>query len=292
MRVTQSMLSSNLLRNLNNSYSKLGKLDNQIALGGKKFTRPSDDPVASMLAMNYRSDLGRIQQYQKNIGDAKSWVDSTDDALDQVGKALQKIRELTVQASNDPLEEGQRAYIATEIEELQKQIVSLGDSEIGGKFIFGGTKTDTPPSESNFADATGTIELEVFNGIKLPVNTEGKALFADFTSPTGDIQKLIDDLRDPNVSGDALGEHLGAIDAKIDHFLTARANVGATQNRVDMMEDRLGNQEVISSKILSNNENEDIEKLIVDLTVQESIHRAALSVGTRIIQPSLVDFLR
>lgn len=286
MRVTQSMLSNNMLRNLSNSYSRLDKLQDQISTQ-KKFTKPSDDPVAAMMGMNYRTDLNRIQQFTRNIGEVRNWVDSTDDALDKGVLALQRIRELTLQASNGTLEEDQRKAVAEEVKQLKEHLQNLGDTQVGGKYIFNGNQTNVRPSESGFQ--SGTIELEVFSGIKIPVNTEGKALFGDMLSEDGDIQKLITALEsnDP-----AVGDMLENIDKNIDNFLSARAQIGAKQNRVDLMEDRLSQQEVFSTRILSDNEDIDMEKAIIELTTQESIHRAALSVGARIIQPTLTDFLR
>lgn len=286
MRVTQSMLSNNMLRNLSNSYSRMDKLQDQISTQ-KKFTKPSDDPVAAMMGMNYRTDLNRIQQFTRNIGEVRNWVDSTDDALDKGVLALQRIRELTVQASNGTLEGDQRKAVAEEVKQLKEHLQNLGDTQVGGKYIFNGNQTNVKPSESGFQ--SGTIELEVFSGIKIPVNTEGKALFGDMLSDDGDIQKLITALEknDP-----AVGDMLENVDENIDNFLSARALIGAKQNRVELMEDRLSQQEVFSTRILSDNEDIDMEKAIIELTTQESIHRAALSVGARIIQPSLTDFLR
>ena len=286
MRVTQSMLSNNMLRNLSNSYSRMDKLQDQISTQ-KKFTKPSDDPVAAMMGMNYRTDLNKIQQFTRNIGEVRNWVDSTDDALDKGVLALQRIRELTLQASNGTLEGDQRKAVAEEIKQLKEHLQNLGDTQVGGKYIFNGNQTNVRPSESGFQ--RGTIELEVFSGIKIPVNTEGKALFGDMLSEDGDIQKLITALEanDPDV-----GDMLENVDKNIDNFLSARALIGAKQNRVELMEDRLSQQEVFSTRILSDNEDIDMEKAIIELTTQESIHRAALSVGARIIQPSLTDFLR
>ncbi|WHY61440.1 flagellar hook-associated protein FlgL [Cytobacillus firmus] len=286
MRVTQSMLSNNMLRNLSNSYSRMDKLQDQISTQ-KKFTKPSDDPVAAMMGMNYRTDLNRIQQFTRNIGEVRNWVDSTDDALDKGVLALQRIRELTLQASNGTLEEDQRKAVAEEVKQLKEHLQNLGDTQVGGKCIFNGNQTNVRPSESGFQ--SGTIELEVFSGIKIPVNTEGKALFGDMLSDDGDIQKLITALE---TNDPAVGDMLESVDKNIDNFLSARALIGAKQNRVELMEDRLSQQEVFSTRILSDNEDIDMEKAIIELTTQESIHRAALSVGARIIQPSLTDFLR
>lgn len=59
-----------------------------------------------------------------------------------------------------------------------------------------------------------------------------------------------------------------------------------------MIENRVMDQEVIARRIMSNNEDADMERVIIDLMTQENIHRAALASGARILQPSLMDFLR
>lgn len=286
MRVTQSMLSNNMLRNLSNNYNKLGKLQEQINTQ-KKFTKPSDDPVAAMMGMGYRTDLNRIEQFTRNIGEVKNWVDSTDDALDKGVLALQRIRELTVQASSDTLDGDQKKAIAEEIKQLKEHLQDVGDTQVGGKYIFNGNQTNVRPSESGYG--SGKIEYEVFSGIKIQVNTEGEGLFKDMLADGGDIDKLITALEtdDSDISG-----MLDMVDKNIDNFLAVRAQIGAKQNRVELMEDRLFQQEVIATRILSDNEDIDMEKAIVEMTTQESILRATLSVGARIIQPTLTDFLR
>ena len=299
MRVTQSMLSHNALRNLSSSYSKLQTLNNQIN-SGKKFTKPSDDPVAAMNAMGYRTDLNNIQQYQDNIATVQNWTDSTDDALQGVSNILQKIRELTVQASNGTYEGSQRSYIADEIEQLKDEIISLGDTQVGGKYIFGGTQTDVQPSESGYK-ASGDIEIEVFNGIKLPLNIDGNEMFkglvgneTETTTATvkGVITELIETLKDPTSSEEEIGSFLSQLDIQMDTVLGKISTVGARQNRVDLMSDRLGNQEVFSTRILSDNEDINLERALIGLTAQESVLRASLSTSASIIQPTLMDFLR
>ncbi|OIK11429.1 flagellar hook-associated protein FlgL [Bacillus sp. MUM 13] len=287
MRVTQSMLTSNMLRNLSNSYDRMGKLQEQISTQ-KKFSKPSDNPVAVMMGMNYRKGLNQVQQFSQNIGEVKNWVDSTDGALDQATSVLQRIRELTVQASNGTLDADQRKSINEEVKQLKEQLVNIGDTQIGDKYIFNGQQTNVRPSDTgNYG--SGTIELEVFSGIKLQVNTDGSALFGDLKDPNGSINKLIAGLENNDPS---IGNMLSGIDDKINQVLTVRAQVGARQNRVELMEDRLSQQETFATQVLSKNEDIDIEKAIMDLTTQESVQKAALSVGARIIQPSLMDFLR
>ncbi|MBP3040170.1 flagellar hook-associated protein FlgL [Bacillaceae bacterium Marseille-Q3522] len=287
MRVTQSMLASNMLRNLSNSYERLGKLQTQLATE-KKFSKPSDDPVAAMMGLSYRTDVARIAQYTRNIGEVRNWVDSTDDALDNAVSALQRISELAVEASNDPLDAEQKSYIAKEISELKTHLSNIADTKVGGKFIFNGTQTNRRPSSEGFS--TGEIQVEVFEGIKIPLNIEGRPLFEELIGNTGGaINDLITSLENDDTD---IATQIDKINAVIDQFVEARATIGAKQNRVDLIEARLGQQDVLSKRIMSDNEDIDIEKTITELTTQESIHQAALSVGSRIIQPSLVDFLR
>lgn len=286
MRVTQSMLSNNMLRNLSNNYNKMGKLQDQLTTQ-KRITRPSDDPVVAMLGLGYRDSLNKVQQYSRNISEATNWLDSTDDAISQGVKVLQRIRELTVQASNGTYEEAQREAIAVEVDQLKEQLETIAQTQVGGKYIFNGENTNKAPTADDFSD--GDIELEIFDGIKLNVNTKGSELFK---SVFNTLDSLKSKLEDKTASDTDISGFLDTLDSEIDHFLKIQADVGAKQNRVDMMKDRLSSQETIATEIMSKNEDVEIEKVITELITQESVQRAALSVGARIIQPSLVDFLR
>ena len=287
MRVTQSMLSNNMVNNLSKSYERLAQLQDQIN-SQKKYTKPSDDPVAAMLGMGYRTELNQIGQYSRNIGEANNWVDTTDSTLSQGISALQRAREITVQASSGTLTADQRKTISEELAQIKEHLTDLGDTQLGGKYIFNGSNTNVKPSDGG-QYGNGEIKLEVFSGISIQVNTNGQALFGDTLGKNGSIQKTIDAL---NNNEDNIDERLDDLDDTIDLFLSVQAQVGARQNRVDLMSDRLKQQEVFATEILSKNEDIDIEKAILNLTTQESIHNAALSVGAKIIQPSLLDFLR
>lgn len=292
MRVTQSMLSNNMLRNLSNSYSKLGKYQDQITTG-KKVNRPSDDPVVVMKGIGYRTELNKVQQFSRNIGEAYNWLDTTDDTLDKIGSALQRARELMVQASSDTATPEDRLQINSELQQLREHIQSLANTKIGNKYIFSGTKTTTPPFDNGYPaepidDAFFKgIEIEVFSGIQIQINTTPIQLLKEIDLMFADINTSMD-----KKSAGELSSFLESIDNVMDKILTTRADIGARQNRIELMDERLQSQEVIATKQMSENEDIDYEKAITNLITQESIHRAALSTGARIVQPTLVDFLR
>ncbi|MFC5604087.1 flagellar hook-associated protein FlgL [Sporosarcina koreensis] len=296
MRVTQSMLSNNMLRNLSSSYNKMGKLQEQLS-SGKKVNRPSDDPVVVMKGMGYRMQVDKVATYQKNLGEVNNWLDSSDDALDGVGQALHRAKELVTNAANTgTMTPEDREKIKIELKQLQEQIQDLANTKVGDKYIFSGTMTDKPlfnKAPNADGDVIGielgdayskAVEIEVFDGVSLSVNTNAVALFKGID----DLFKGITD-GDDNVNfGDAIKE----IDDQMEALLTARADIGARSNRAELMYNRLEMQEGAAKKQQSENEDIDYEKVITEMLTHESIHRAALSVGARIIQPSLVDFLR
>ncbi|WP_274309184.1 flagellar hook-associated protein FlgL [Solibacillus daqui] len=308
MRVTQSMLSSNMLRNLNVSYGKMSKYQEQLT-SGKKVNRPSDDPVIAVKGMGYRVDLDKNAQFQRNIGEAHSWLDSTDESLGQVGEALKRVKELIVQAANDTNTPEDRQKINAEISQIKNQIQDIANSKVGENYIFSGTHTNQPlykdgapnPDATLTAKGLGEkIEINVFDGIKMQINTSGIDYFKEIDGFMGTVEKI---LNDPTMTGDKIGDALGAeitdgtskipgLDAITEKTLTLRADVGARQNRVELMENRLSLQEVNVTKQMSQNEDTDYAKTITEMVTTESIHQASLSVGAKIIQQTLVDFIR
>ncbi|MBM7607973.1 flagellar hook-associated protein 3 FlgL [Lysinibacillus composti] len=290
MRVTQTMLSNNMLRNLSSSYSKLSKVQEQINTG-KKITRPSDDPVVAMKGIQYRTELSQVEQFQRNIGEAESWLDTTDDTLDKVSSALQRTRELLVQASNGTTTDSDRESINSELKQLREHIQDLANTKIGDKYIFSGTKTTTPLYQEgkgyDLEDKAfeNKVDIEVYNGITINANTTPIKMFEQIDQM---FQTIDDDITN---SVTDLSKHLDTMDTNMSTLSNTRAGVGARQNRVELMEDRLSTQEIIATTRVSENEDIDYEKAISEMIAQESVHRAALSVGARIIQPTLTDFL-
>ncbi|MFF2178507.1 flagellar hook-associated protein FlgL [Lysinibacillus sp. NPDC058147] len=305
MRVTQSMLSSNMLRNLNTSYSKMSKYQNMLD-SGSVISRPSEDPVVAVKGMGYRIDLDKNQQYQRNLREANTWLDTTDEAFDQVGEALKRVKELIVQAANDTNTADDRQKINAEMQQLKEQLRDIANTKVGDNYIFSGTHTNQPlyddTGSPNSAITTGgqkSIEINVFDGITMNINTPGADLFNDIDGFMTHVTTLLESGATGAEIGDALGlevtsgaNTIPGLDGIYESTLTLRADVGARQNRVEMMGNRLSLQEINVTKQLSANEDTDYAKTITDMVTQESVHQAALSVGAKIIQQTLVDFIR
>jgi len=294
MRITQSMMSDRMLRNLSNSYSDLNKYSEQLS-SGKKITKPSDDPVVATKGMGYRTEVREVEQYKRNLSEAQTWIDNSDSALNNATSALQRIRELAVQASNGTYNEGQRANIAEEVDQLKEQLATIANTQVNDKYIFNGSSTNTAPvtiNEDGSATAdfdSSAVSLTLSKGIDVKINVDGDAVFGD--KLFSDLENFSAALRSDAPDED-LDQYIGLIDENIDNLINERADLGARMNRMDLVSSRLDDQELAATELMSNNEDAEMEEVIMNLVSQEAVHRAAMSAGARIIQPTLMDFLR
>lgn len=300
VRVTQNMLNSNMLRNLHNSMYNMDKYQEQLS-SGKKISRPSDDPVVATRGMFYRSSLMENEQYTRNADEAHSWMDLTDKSLDEVGSALKRVSELLVASGNGPLSPEDLQTMAMEITELKNHLGDIANTTINGRFIFAGTDTTTPPYDKTAGNPTipgdfvntntGEIKLEVSQNVFVSINTNAQNIF-NYPNNAANIFKTLDNIITELNAGNSAMQYNAAIQQQYDNLLAERASLGARVNRIELVMDRLDRQEVNVTELMSKNEDADEAEVITNLKMQENIHRSALAAGARIIQPTLIDFLR
>lgn len=292
MRVTQGMLATNSLRHLSQSYSNMGKYQDQLATG-KKINRPSDDPVVAIKGMHYRTNLTEVEQYKRNLSEAYQWMESSESGIAHANEVVQRIRELVVQGQNGTNSPENLKAIGAEIGQLKEDLANVANTQVAGRYIFNGTQTDIAPitiedGNLSFNMNSDAFNVEVSNGVKLKVNINPTNVFGSELFNT--IQSIEDALNSGGVkTGD---EFLSKLDERFDVMSAERSEIGARYNRLEMVDARIQDQEIIASRILSENEDANIERVITELTIQESIHRASLAVSSKVIQPTLIDFLR
>ncbi|GGE84920.1 flagellar hook-associated protein FlgL [Priestia taiwanensis] len=290
MRVTQGMLSNSMLRNLSSSYRHLDTLNNQVATG-KKITRPSQDPVIATKGIGYRTSVAEVEQFQRNISEAHSWIESADDALSKGVDVLQRFRELTVNAANGTNDDSAREAIAQELEQLKEHLETISNTKYGEKYIFNGANTTTQPVDlkaGTFPNGYTPVNIQVSPNSHVEISMDATSLFSKATFDG------LDDVIAKVRSGEstAISNSIAKVDEIKEGFISERSAVGARQNRMELIDERLQTQEVIAKRVMSENEDADIEEVITQLKMQEMVHRASLGVGARIIQPTLMDFLR
>lgn len=144
MRITNRMMTNNMLYNINSNKNKMNSLEEKYATG-LAIQRPSDDPIVAVRALKLRTNLSELNQYyEKNIPDAKSWMETTESALKVTSEIITKIHTYCVQGANDTLTEEDRRSIAINLKELRSQVYQEGNANYAGRYLFTGYKTNTP----------------------------------------------------------------------------------------------------------------------------------------------------
>lgn len=328
MRITNSMLVTNMMRNMNNNLRRMDKVQNQMSTG-KKFMLPSDDPIGVSKSLKLNTDIAKTEQYKRNLDDAISWIETTEESIHQMGEVLHRARELTVQASNGTNADGDLKAISAEIGQLRDQLIKISNQTYAGRSIFTGFKTDGPLMDENgkyklSKDATlSKDEISNYNvGVaeNVSINVVGMRLFGkldkldpvdpnslnDLNATNFDIAQvnsgeqsyliaLFDDLKkamDGTPNKEDIDKFLGHLDKSMENMLSVRAEIGAKHNRLELTSNRLQAEMINFTRLLSDNEDADMAKVIMDLKIEENIYRSSLSAGARVIQPTLIDFLR
>lgn len=273
--------------------ARFEKINNQVSTG-KLLHRPSDDPNGVSKAMNLKSALAANTQFERNTSEAKLLMDETDQHIGSMTDVMHRVRELAVQGNNGSLSEYDRTAISAEVEELTEQMRQLANAKVNGKSLFNGQNTgEIPfPEKGSYAfDSTGVTARTV--NIGEDINIQSSVLPDDLFGAAADDKNLFKTLQSISANLKAgNSSDLGDIDAGMERLLTAAAGNGARQNRVEAVENRLLDTNLQLKTMLSKVEDIDYAEAIIKLTSEESVYQASLAASSKIIQPSLMDFLR
>ena len=305
MRITNAMVTRNILADLNAVSDKLTRAQ-QKAASGREIGRPSDDPFAASQAMALRQSLGATAQYKENIQDAMGWQEATEQSLAQITDAVQRARDLLVQGATSTADAGSRGAIAIELRQIIEAVKETASATYKGSYLFSGAMVGDRPYQPGADDAyhgdqAGVDPLvpgvvrQIGPGVTLTINTVGSEFLGGGQAAADD--KLLHVLRDAIdhlEAGDDAGLQgdLARLDTGIDDLLEVRAANGARSNRLEAALTRLDEVEESTVRQLSETEDADIAKVLIELNSQTAAYQSALRAGASIVQASLMDFLR
>lgn len=297
MRITDAMRIGQLISDLDSVRTRLARVQ-QEAASGRRIQRPSDDPVGAATALRLRTRLDEIDRYLDSARQAADWVAATEEGLASAEQVLATARDVVLMGANASLPPAAREALAAELDALIDELVQIGNSVLDGRYLFAGHKTTQPPFARPDANTVeykgdlGLIERTVGPGASVTVNVPGRQVFGD--SSGGAFASLID-ARDRIRAGDVEGltaVSLPAVDRALDQLRAIRTTIGAQVERLEREEARLRSFKVYGAQALSAVEDADLAEVVLRLGEAEAAYRAALAVGARIIQPTLIDFLR
>lgn len=203
-RVSDNMNLSQVQDAINKNRGDMASYANQAATN-KRMIKPSDDPVAAARVLQAKSDLNKLGQYEKNNNSAKSFLQFTDQALEDLTEVYMRAKELVLAQSNAAGASRQsRKVVATEVQQLYEQALAVANSKFGERYVFGGFQTlDKPFSASGeYLGDKGDIMLETNKGNFTPINIPGSRVFLGQglrQEPTYTLDSLAKEKRDVNI---------------------------------------------------------------------------------------------
>jgi flagellar hook-associated protein 3 FlgL len=260
---------------------------------GKRITRPSEDPGAANQVMKLRGTLGDVAQYLRNGEDARGYLSVADGALDEVGALVRRARDLTLTAANSTTSPEARNALAEQIGRIKEQVTGLAATQVAGRYIFSGQKTDTKPFDP--ADATnayrgdtGAVRVEVNRGEYVALNVPAEPVFASLLN---DLDTIKSDMLAGNLH--ALSQDgVATMTAGTTRVLEARSRIGTSVNQIDHTHDRLEAVRQEFTVLTSNLEDIDVAEAIVKLQAAETAYQASLASTGRLFGTSLMDYLK
>ena len=314
-RITSGMMVSNFNRNLNAANEKMHRFQTQLATN-RRIVRLSDDPVGVVKSLNARAKLADITQYQKNLQSAQAWLTQTESALEELNTLLKRGYELAVYASNDVLSNEDRDAVSREIGQLRDQVLTLSNTTIGDKYIFGGYNFTSAPFVADLETGEifhngedmvlGDPDLdfpiyEISTGVDFEVGISGAAFLGTGEENVFHIFhqffQTISQSSDLNEDGlEMLHENIkpfiGSMLTAQRATLTQLAEIGGRSSRIEMMTDRYAVSNINYTQMKSDVEDLDQGEAIMWFSMAEAVYRSALGIGGRILPPSLQDFMR
>lgn len=296
MRVADQQIYSNLLGNLQRARLQSLNAQEQIS-SQRRVSHPSDDPSAFGQIVLDKSALSQTTQWIRNIDFGRARVDAADQALGQVQNLITRIRELTIQAGSDTTSPEGRETIAKEVRQLQRQLVQLGNTEVAGQAIFGGTETDVSPFVITSGDTVAYQGNAETQSIAVSPNQTVQILLPGSSIFTGSATNIFNSLRDlltalESNDRNGIQDGLGNLDLATAQISETQGTVGALANRLQVTRDALDTATLTISKSISDNQDADLAAAISRLRLQEVAVNAASQTFARIFDTSLLNYLR
>lgn len=292
IRTTQNMIVGRSLTSLQAGLGRLAQTQEKLSTG-KNLNRPSDSPTDATTSMKIRVQVAQTEQHVRNAQNGLGWLDVTDTALSGMADNLRRVSELALQGANASITGTTSAALATEVAQIREGLLAQANTTYLDRPIFGGVTNQRVAFDANgqYVGVDAPVNRSVADGVKVRIDVPGTDVVGDNTGNLfADLTALEDALRLGDKAGIQAG--IAAITSRQKDVSNAQAAVGAAYNRVEAAE-RKGQDALVTLRTqLSEVEDTDLPKAMVDLQMHEVAYQAALAGTARVMQPSLVDFLR
>lgn len=290
MRITTSILHQNVLRNVLATQEKLARAQDDVSTG-QRVRQLSDDPVTGAQVLRVDSTLRGIEQYRRNTTAVRARTDAEDSVLQQVTTLLTRAKELAVQEATGTSSNTSRAAADAEVTRIIEQVIQLGNTSVGGEFLFGGHQTQTPPFDVTgaYLGDAGTRQAEIGQGYLVTTNHTGADLLVN-SGVIASLQALQAELATGTPA--SVGTTQAGLDSAFTNVQTLLATTGARSRQLDTALQSLDAETDSLAAERSALQDVDFEEATIRLVGLQTTLQAALGAANRILNTSITEYLR
>jgi flagellar hook-associated protein 3 FlgL len=289
IRVTQGLISASSLRGLQSALGRVQDVQAQLS-SGKRISVPSDDPSGTASAMTLRSQQAADVQYLRNIDQVTARLNVTDTTLTSISDRLRSVRQLLVQAQNGALSTESRAALSAQAGALKGELVDLYNTTYLDRPVFGGTvagQQAIDPTTGAYVGNDQPVSTRISRDATIRVDVKGTDVAADRIAPL--LDRITTDLAAGNGIPSADFDDLDAVASTV---IQALGDVGARTARIEATKANVDSQRLDLTARISENEEIDLPATIMNLQSQQVAYQSALGASAKILQTSLLDYLR
>lgn len=293
MRITNNLIHKNLRAELQRSLASLHDANLRVTTG-LRIRSPSDDPADAAEIMATDRRIRALDQYRRNIDAATARVNAEEGVLDQVTDILSRAREIGMAQGGDTANAATRETAKAEVDQLLETVIQLANTRFGDGYLFGGAVSDQPPiaddgSVSTTAPPVGESPVALDLGQTVLTVHDAQSVFID-SGVIGALQHLSgalgandaasiqDAIAELTTAFDATQTRIGELGARAQRLESARANIDALETAATLRRSDVG--EV------------DFEEAVAELMNRQTAYQAALMATSRILNTTLMEYLR
>lgn len=290
MRITDSQRYASALQQITNGNAAVSRASDRLS-SGRRFSRLSEDPSGGAKVMTLDSDLRALTQYRRAISTGRARVQAEESALQQVTDVLSRAKELATAQGSATANGATRIATAAEVRALREQVLSLGNLQVGGEFLFGGRATGTAPflPDGSFVGTTDARVSTIAAGQSIATAHSGQEFLVD-----SGVLAALDALESALTANDPAGVRTAssALDGALDETQTLLAETGARDRALDLATDlNISRQDALAAERASLAEIP-LEEASLALAQAQTSLQAAYLATSRILSLNLVDYLR
>jgi flagellar hook-associated protein 3 FlgL len=271
--------------------------DEQEIASGQSVNLPSDNPAAAAELVQNADLSSQADQFQRSIGSIQGEIQNADAALNAVTTSLQQAISLGVEGANGTVNSADRAAIATQVQGIQSQLLSLANLSYQGNFVFGGTANQTTPyvldssspSGVTYQGDSGVNSVTLGTQFSLQTNLPGSQLFsASANNMFQSIQDLITSLQ----SGTGISTAVTEVGSASSYIDSQRVFYGNALNQLSTQQTYLSSETTQLSQEQNTIGGADLTAVISNLTTSQTSLQATLEAIGQTSTTNLFEYLK